>query len=183
MCLGLNFLIRSGIRATLTFATWIFRFWSWIVEWSSLLAYHFLVFPLLSTASTTSLFLTPLIQWKIWFEFCLMPPLVYWWNFYLQHIMPPYGTPPDPYVAMYPYGGIYAYPSMPSIISFIMLSWNYHIVIKSLFHQQLLVHCLKFIQGSYPFSPFAMPSPNGIAEALVSISSFIIFLCSVSLLC
>ncbi|KAL9328590.1 hypothetical protein ACSQ67_003593 [Phaseolus vulgaris] len=47
--------------------------------------------------------------------------------------MPPYGTPPHPYVAMYPPGGIYAHPSMPP--------------------------------GSYPFSPFAMPSPNGIAEA------------------
>ncbi|CAL5436341.1 unnamed protein product [Camellia sinensis] len=49
------------------------------------------------------------------------------------HIMPPYGTPPHPYVAMYPHGGIYAHPSMPP--------------------------------GSYPFSPFAMPSPNGMAEA------------------
>ncbi|XP_020217108.1 bZIP transcription factor 16 isoform X3 [Cajanus cajan] len=51
----------------------------------------------------------------------------------VQHIMPPYGTPPHPYVAMYPPGGIYAHPSMPP--------------------------------GSYPFSPFAMPSPNGVAEA------------------
>ncbi|XP_027359656.1 bZIP transcription factor 16 isoform X2 [Abrus precatorius] len=55
----------------------------------------------------------------------------YMWG--VQHIMPPYGTPPHPYVAMYPHGGIYAHPSMPP--------------------------------GSYPFSPFAMPSPNGIAEA------------------
>lgn len=54
----------------------------------------------------------------------------YMWG--VQHIMPPYGTPPHPYVAMYPHGGIYAHPSMPP--------------------------------GSYPFSPFAMPSPNGIAE-------------------
>ncbi|XWS49503.1 hypothetical protein CRYUN_Cryun12cG0008600 [Craigia yunnanensis] len=51
----------------------------------------------------------------------------------VQHIMPPYGTPPHPYVAMYPHGGIYAHPSIPP--------------------------------GSYPFSPFAMPSPNGIVEA------------------
>ncbi|KAF7829180.1 bZIP transcription factor 16 isoform X1 [Senna tora] len=50
-----------------------------------------------------------------------------------SHIMPSYGTPPHPYVAMYPHGGIYAHPSMPP--------------------------------GSYPFSPFAVPSPNGIAEA------------------
>ncbi|OMO93387.1 hypothetical protein COLO4_16931 [Corchorus olitorius] len=57
------------------------------------------------------------------------PP--YMWG--VQHIMPPYGTPPHPYVAMYPHGGIYAHPSMPP--------------------------------GSYPFSPFAMPSPNGIVEA------------------
>ncbi|KAI3520129.1 hypothetical protein L1887_09353 [Cichorium endivia] len=30
-----------------------------------------------------------------------------------NHLMPPYGTPPHPYVAMYPPGGIYAPPSMP----------------------------------------------------------------------
>ncbi|KAK6251548.1 hypothetical protein SCA6_005553 [Theobroma cacao] len=57
------------------------------------------------------------------------PP--YMWG--VQHIIPPYGTPPHPYVAMYPHGGIYAHPSIPP--------------------------------GSYPFSPFAMPSPNGILEA------------------
>ncbi|XP_052209134.1 bZIP transcription factor 16-like [Diospyros lotus] len=55
----------------------------------------------------------------------------YMWG--VQPIMPPYGTPPHPYVAMYPHGGIYAHPSIPP--------------------------------GSYPFSPFAIPSPNGIAEA------------------
>ncbi|KAF3448874.1 hypothetical protein FNV43_RR09590 [Rhamnella rubrinervis] len=58
-------------------------------------------------------------------------PHPYMWG--VQHLMPPYGTPPHPYVAMYPHGGLYAHPSMP--------------------------------QGSYPFSPFSMPSPNGIAEA------------------
>ncbi|KAE8716259.1 putative DNAJ heat shock N-terminal domain-containing protein [Hibiscus syriacus] len=57
------------------------------------------------------------------------PP--YMWG--VQHLMPPYGTPPHPYVAMYPHGGIYAHPSLPP--------------------------------GSYSFSSFAMPSPNGIAEA------------------
>ncbi|XP_022893899.1 bZIP transcription factor 16-like [Olea europaea var. sylvestris] len=55
----------------------------------------------------------------------------YMWG--IQQFMPPYGTPPHPYVAMYPHGGIYAHPTMPP--------------------------------GSYPFSPFAMSSPNGIAEA------------------
>ncbi|KAM7525477.1 hypothetical protein LguiA_015379 [Lonicera macranthoides] len=55
----------------------------------------------------------------------------YMWG--VQHLMPPYGTPPHPYVAMYPHGGMYAHPSIPP--------------------------------GSYPFSPFAMPSPNGVAEA------------------
>ncbi|KAG6633723.1 bZIP transcription factor 16-like isoform X1 [Carya illinoinensis] len=59
------------------------------------------------------------------------PP--YMWG--VQHIMPPYGTPPHPYVAMYPHG-VYAHPSMPP--------------------------------GSYPFSPFAMPSPNGMAETSVN---------------
>ncbi|XP_024995584.1 bZIP transcription factor 16-like isoform X3 [Cynara cardunculus var. scolymus] len=57
-------------------------------------------------------------------------PHPYMWG--VQHLMPPYGTAPHPYVAMYPHGGIYAHPSMPP--------------------------------GSYPFSPFAMPSPNGVAE-------------------
>ncbi|MED6220339.1 hypothetical protein PIB30_043947 [Stylosanthes scabra] len=55
----------------------------------------------------------------------------YMWG--VQHIMPPYGTPTHPYVAMYPHGGIYAHPSMPP--------------------------------GSYPFSPFPMPSPNGTPAA------------------
>ncbi|GFP98071.1 cellulose synthase-like protein g3 [Phtheirospermum japonicum] len=53
----------------------------------------------------------------------------YMWG--VQHIIPPYGTAPHPYVAMYPHG-VYAHPTMAP--------------------------------GSYPFSPFAMPSPNGIAE-------------------
>ncbi|KAI3788097.1 hypothetical protein L2E82_00760 [Cichorium intybus] len=39
------------------------------------------------------------------------------------HLMPPYGTPPHPYVAMYPPGGIYAHPSMPprSGVGFLLL--------------------------------------------------------------
>ncbi|KAL9246962.1 hypothetical protein vseg_020440 [Gypsophila vaccaria] len=55
----------------------------------------------------------------------------YMWG--VQHMMNPYGTPPHPYVAMYPHGGLYAHPSMPP--------------------------------GSYPYGPFAMPSPNGMVEA------------------
>ncbi|KAL6533618.1 hypothetical protein OROHE_013451 [Orobanche hederae] len=58
-------------------------------------------------------------------------PHPYMWG--VQQFIPPYGTPPHPYVAMYPHGGIYAHPTMAP--------------------------------GSYPFSPFAMPSPNGVAEA------------------
>ncbi|XP_022878554.1 bZIP transcription factor 68-like, partial [Olea europaea var. sylvestris] len=58
-------------------------------------------------------------------------PHPYIWG--VQQFMPPFNTPPHPYVALYPPGGIYAHPSIPP--------------------------------GSYPFSPFAMPSPNGIAEA------------------
>lgn len=58
-------------------------------------------------------------------------PHPYMWG--VQPVLSPYGTPPHPYMAMYPHGGIYAHPSMPP--------------------------------GSYPFSPFAMPSPNGVAEA------------------
>ncbi|KAL4565094.1 hypothetical protein LXL04_029178 [Taraxacum kok-saghyz] len=38
-------------------------------------------------------------------------PPPYMWG--VQQFMPPYGTPPHPYVAMYPPGGIYAHPSMP----------------------------------------------------------------------
>ncbi|XP_073284916.1 bZIP transcription factor 16-like [Primulina huaijiensis] len=52
----------------------------------------------------------------------------YMWG--VQQFIPPYGTQPHPYVAMYPYG----HPTMAP--------------------------------GSYPFSPFAMPSPNGVAEGL-----------------
>eukprot|EP00268_Persea_americana_P013532 TRINITY_DN1596_c0_g1_i4.p1 TRINITY_DN1596_c0_g1~~TRINITY_DN1596_c0_g1_i4.p1 ORF type:complete len:416 (-),score=111.02 TRINITY_DN1596_c0_g1_i4:2281-3528(-) len=55
----------------------------------------------------------------------------YMWG--AQQFMPPYGTPPHPYVAMYPHGGLYPHPSIPP--------------------------------GSHPFSPYAMPSPNGHAEA------------------
>lgn len=55
----------------------------------------------------------------------------YMWG--VQPMMPPYATPPPPYVAMYPHSGIYAHPSIPA--------------------------------GSYPFSPFPMPSTNGIVEA------------------
>ncbi|CAN8313926.1 unnamed protein product [Cochlearia groenlandica] len=58
-------------------------------------------------------------------------PHPYMWG--VQHMMPPYGTPSHPYVAMYPPGGMYAHPSLPP--------------------------------GSYPYSPYAMPSPNGIADA------------------
>uniref|UniRef100_A0A0D3C4B7 G-box binding protein multifunctional mosaic region domain-containing protein n=1 Tax=Brassica oleracea var. oleracea TaxID=109376 RepID=A0A0D3C4B7_BRAOL len=50
-----------------------------------------------------------------------------------NHVMPPYGTPPHPYVTMYPPGGMYGHPSMPP--------------------------------GSYQYSPYAMPSQNGMAEA------------------
>ncbi|XP_043718275.1 bZIP transcription factor 1-B-like [Telopea speciosissima] len=35
----------------------------------------------------------------------------YMWG--AQHLMPPYGTPPPPYVAMYPHGGMYAHPTLP----------------------------------------------------------------------
>ncbi|XXG43807.1 hypothetical protein AAC387_Pa01g3763 [Persea americana] len=55
----------------------------------------------------------------------------YMWG--AQQFMHPYGTPPPPYVAMYPHGGLYPHSSIPP--------------------------------GSYPFSPYAMPSPNGNAEA------------------
>lgn len=40
-----------------------------------------------------------------------------------QPIMPPYGTPPHPYVAMYPHGGIYAHPSIhPVLMVYLTLS-------------------------------------------------------------
>ncbi|KAL6574689.1 bZIP transcription factor 68 [Orobanche minor] len=68
----------------------------------------------------------------------------YMWG--VQQFIPSYGTPPHPYVAMYPHGGIYAHPTMAP--------------------------------GSYPFSPFAMPSPNGIAEA--SVSHYLLLLLCVS---
>ncbi|XP_019052309.1 PREDICTED: bZIP transcription factor 68-like isoform X2 [Nelumbo nucifera] len=50
------------------------------------------------------------------------------------HIIPPYGTPPPPYVTMYTHG-VYAHPSIPL--------------------------------GSHPYSPYTVPSSNGMAEASV----------------
>uniref|UniRef100_M4CM97 BZIP domain-containing protein n=1 Tax=Brassica campestris TaxID=3711 RepID=M4CM97_BRACM len=60
-------------------------------------------------------------------------PHPYMWGVQHMNMMPPYGTPPHPYVAMYPPGGMYGHPSMPP--------------------------------GSYPYSPYTMPSPNGMTEA------------------
>lgn len=52
-------------------------------------------------------------------------------GFYLQHIMPPYGTPPHPYVAMYPPGGIYAHPSIPPVFLSIMVLYFFIIMFKT----------------------------------------------------
>jgi hypothetical protein len=41
-------------------------------------------------------------------------PHPYMWG--VQHMMPPYGTPPHPYVTMYPPGGMYAHPSLPPVL-------------------------------------------------------------------
>lgn len=38
--------------------------------------------------------------------------------------MPPYGTAPHPYVAMYPHGGLYAHPSMPPVF---LLSFSFFV--------------------------------------------------------
>ncbi|CAH9080626.1 unnamed protein product [Cuscuta epithymum] len=83
---------------------------------------------------------TPNPEWPGFQAYSPMPPHgflasnpqahPYVWG--VQHLMPPYGTPPHPYVAMYPHGSIYAHASIPP--------------------------------GSYPFSPFPMPSPNGISD-------------------
>ncbi|XP_074270240.1 bZIP transcription factor 16-like [Silene latifolia] len=91
-----------------------------------------------SSASTTA---TVNAEWPGYQAYAHIPPPgfmasnpqahPYMWG--VQHMMPPYGTPPHPYVAMYPHGGLYGHPSMPP--------------------------------GSYPFAPFAIPSPNGMAEA------------------
>ncbi|CAH2049697.1 unnamed protein product [Thlaspi arvense] len=78
----------------------------------------------------------------------------YMWG--VQHIMPPYGTPPHPYVAMYPHGGIYAH----------------HLCLRTVLLLTSYLLCLEATNlGSYPFSPFAVPSPNGVAEASVSYSN------------
>ncbi|KAI4311543.1 hypothetical protein MLD38_036429 [Melastoma candidum] len=94
------------------------------------------------TSATTTTPTTPTVtpDWSGFQAYSPIPPpgfltssphgQPYMWG--VQHIMPPYGAPPHPYVAMYPHGGLYAHPSIPP--------------------------------GSYPFSPFAMPYPNGIVE-------------------
>lgn len=87
--------------------------------------------------------------------------------------MPPYGTPPHPYVAMYPHG-VYAHPSMPPVFSYPSASVVAHKIFIFLHHLTEANGLLysNFNQGSYSFSPFAMPSPNGIAEASVSFSCY-----------
>ena len=48
--------------------------------------------------------------------------------------MPPYGTPPHPYVAMYPPGGIYAHPSIPPVLLGIMkLPSFYYVKVSVIF--------------------------------------------------
>lgn len=49
----------------------------------------------------------------------------------------------------------------------LLLFFEIFLMLSSAAKVQLFVLC----QGSYPFSPFAMPSPNGIAEPSVSIST------------
>ena len=80
-------------------------------------------------------------------------------------MMPPYGTPPHPYVAMYPPGGMYGHPSMPPVRYFYcsgLCTETVWLLIISLTYFVLY-------QGSYPYSPYAMPSPNGMTEASVSL--------------
>jgi len=36
--------------------------------------------------------------------------------FVWQHMVPSYGAPPHPYMAMYPHGGLYAHPSIPPVL-------------------------------------------------------------------
>ncbi|KAL6008217.1 hypothetical protein ACLOJK_033723 [Asimina triloba] len=40
----------------------------------------------------------------------------YMWG--AQQFMPPYGTPPPPYLAMYPHGGLYGHPSIPPVLNY-----------------------------------------------------------------
>lgn len=89
-------------------------------------------------------------------------------------MMPPYGTPPHPYVAMYPPGGMYAHPSMPPVLPLMFdMKW---ICIEMVAVNHIFNTCSILCQGSYPYSPYAMPSPNGMAEASVSLRP-IIFHC------
>lgn len=83
--------------------------------------------------------------------------------------MPPYGTPPPhPYVTMYPPGGMYGHPSMPPVIAM-----GY--VLKIVWFSDHFIN-LFFVmyQGSYPYSAYAMPSPNGMTEASVSLRLIIL---------
>lgn len=91
----------------------------------------------------------------------------------LQQFIPPYGTPPHSYVAMYPHGGIYAHPTMAPVtfLCFIFLNFNF-MIFPFIILICFTFICHKFYQAPYPFSPYAMPSPNGVAEASVSIVKF-----------
>lgn len=90
-------------------------------------------------------------------------------------MIPPYGTPP-PYVAMYPHGGVYAHQSIPSVFYSIpinFLAWleSFHLL-GNLWALGLICASLLVSQGSHPYGPYAMPSPNGTADVSVSIILF-----------
>lgn len=75
----------------------------------------------------------------------------------LQHLMPPYGTPPHPYVAMYPPGGLYAHPSIPPVFSFgACFSFSYNIVIVYLLSAFRYLKCsmFYFLTGILSFQSF-----------------------------
>uniref|UniRef100_M4DLD5 BZIP domain-containing protein n=1 Tax=Brassica campestris TaxID=3711 RepID=M4DLD5_BRACM len=73
--------------------------------------------------------------------------------------MPPYGTPTHPYVTMYP-PRWHVRPSFnPSANKYLISIEMMWLLIISF--NKLLSLC----QGSYPYSPYAMPSPNGMTEA------------------
>jgi hypothetical protein len=75
-------------------------------------------------------------------------------------MIPPYGTPP-PYV-MYP-PGVYAHPSMPPVCSTCGFSFTMYL---SNGNADLGCHCT-IVQGAHPFTPYAITSPNGNADATV----------------
>jgi hypothetical protein len=88
-------------------------------------------------------------------------------------MMPPYGTPPPPYVAMYSHGTMYTHPSMPAVCSLSVLDINgvlnscfprSYVLIETIGIKLVLICNVISIQGAHLYGSYGMPSSGGSDE-------------------